>query len=637
MEHKCKLCNGDFKDPRLLNCYHSFCRICLDEYLISNYQEGEFLCPLCTSSNSVPANGARGLSKNKFMGENSEVDCDLCSHKVQADSVCRDCNKKLCKSCLITHIYSRGSKLHNVISLGTNNVTNSGCSIHKNQELLFFCETCERPICNSCNQTHHKSHRSKDIGSVAAILREQLKNSLQNLTANKDTTTFQSQVTNQQRIIKIYQEDLISAIDERTKELHRLVDEVRGEFVRKVVNEKADTTKRLAANQETLNTSRAAVEDISKFGWKFLKHAYDIDAVVHIPKIQEQIKKLQNIDIQIGEITQKTFYPSPTDMPNLETIFGSFKVPNQKPKEINPILKRSEYRRSYSDDERRMTTKSLSHDELPRVTTTSLHHEEVYRATRSKNSFSCSNGIVTALTLLPDGSVCACLGNEGVLEIFSQSGRRKGNHTFQHQVDDVVVDKNGIFYVSSNFEKKILKIVNKNEEVFAETRLCVRGLATDGNGGLVAGMTEKNSFLDSQQDGYITEISENNTIKRVVDDSRIRYPARIAIGYDQCIVVSDWIQLCVMICSNDRIIGTYAGSRKMKGDFIPRGICSLSNGDIVVVDISSNKLHWLSPVGKLRRVVPVDNEEEPWSVAADGDDTVWVGTKNGRIVPITLI
>jgi hypothetical protein len=41
---------------------------------------------------------------------------------------------------------------------------------------------------------------------------------------------------------------------------------------------------------------------------------------VHIPKIQEQIKKLQNIDIQIGEITQKTFYPSPTDMPNLETI-----------------------------------------------------------------------------------------------------------------------------------------------------------------------------------------------------------------------------------------------------------------------------------------------------------------------------
>jgi hypothetical protein len=51
------------------------------------------------------------------------------------------------------------------------------------------------------------------------------------------------------------------------------------------------------------------------------------------------------------------------------------------------------------------------------------------------------------------------------------------------------------------------------------------------------------SFLDSQQDGYITEISENNTIKRVVDDSRIRYPARIAIGYDQCIVVSDWIQL----------------------------------------------------------------------------------------------
>ena len=188
--------------------------------------------------------------------------------------------------------------------------------------------------------------------------------------------------------------------------------------------------------------------------------------------------------------------------------------------------------------------------------------------------------------------------------------------------------------MSTNSERKIYTVVNQNVDTFAETRTCVRGLACDDNGSLITGMTEKSSFFDRHQDGYITEISRDNKIKRVVEDRRIRYPARIAIGHDHCIVVSDWIKLCVVICKREKIIGTYAGSSDLDKEFIPRGICCLSNGDIVAADISSNSLHWLSPDGKLRMIVHVD--DEPWSVTADKEDTIWIGTKHGDVIPKEL-
>ncbi|VDI38530.1 Hypothetical predicted protein [Mytilus galloprovincialis] len=625
----CTLCKDDFKDPRLLNCYHSFCRFCLDEYLMVNYEDGNFPCPLCKEMNIAPVNGCRGLPKNEYIkisDSSSPINCDLCEHKIKADSVCKDCNTNLCKSCLISHISMQGSKYHNVISLGKGKEQIRTCSIHPKEELLYYCDTCEKPICHTCNTTEHKTHRSKDIASMATILREQLGTSLKTVTSNTYANDFQNKVAEQKRKIKAYQEDVIAMIDERTKELHRLVNEIRGEFVRKVVNENEENIKQLENNMNTLNTNVASIEELLKLGNIFLQHAYNIDIVVHTPKLQKQFKKLQRLDVQISEIKLKHFSPSQTGITDfeIEKIFGTFDKLNKRPKHIQSISRLSELRRSYYDEDRR--TKSIrSHRSF-----------DVSSSSRCRKAFWCSEGTVTGLALLRDGSVCVCLGGEGILETFTITGLRIGHKKFHHPIDDLVAARNGSLYISSNSEKRIFKLVKENKEIFAETRSCVRGLAIDFDENLIAGMTEKGSFFDRHQVGHVTEISKAHKVKRVVNDNKIRYPARIAIGQNRRIVVSDWIQLSVFICNGDIIIGTYSGIFDSEQEFIPRGVCCCENGDIVVVDISTNCLHWLSPEGRLRRVVPLDNQEA-WSVTADQNNTVWIGTNNGYVFPVELL
>lgn len=56
---KCPLCNKTFKDPRVLACFHSFCKECLEKRLDNNER---IVCPRCMSETQISASlGVDGL------------------------------------------------------------------------------------------------------------------------------------------------------------------------------------------------------------------------------------------------------------------------------------------------------------------------------------------------------------------------------------------------------------------------------------------------------------------------------------------------------------------------------------------------------------------------------------------------
>lgn len=56
---KCPLCNKTFKDPRVLACFHSFCKECLEKQLDNNER---IVCPRCMSETQISASlGVDGL------------------------------------------------------------------------------------------------------------------------------------------------------------------------------------------------------------------------------------------------------------------------------------------------------------------------------------------------------------------------------------------------------------------------------------------------------------------------------------------------------------------------------------------------------------------------------------------------
>ena len=56
----CSICLEDFKIPKLLPCFHSFCLLCLESYVQQggntkgSKAKGKFDCPLCRAVTDIP-------------------------------------------------------------------------------------------------------------------------------------------------------------------------------------------------------------------------------------------------------------------------------------------------------------------------------------------------------------------------------------------------------------------------------------------------------------------------------------------------------------------------------------------------------------------------------------------------------
>lgn len=82
---KCTLCYDNFKDPRLLDCYHSFCNDCLKYQIEAKNAKSTYNCTLCGAESNVPHNIEEGFPKNLYYIKkdgNAIVKCDVCGERV---------------------------------------------------------------------------------------------------------------------------------------------------------------------------------------------------------------------------------------------------------------------------------------------------------------------------------------------------------------------------------------------------------------------------------------------------------------------------------------------------------------------------------------------------------------------------
>lgn len=60
MKLHCTICSETFRNPKVLQCVHSFCAICL-ENLVSQNGPDRVACPECHMITKLPPNGVSGL------------------------------------------------------------------------------------------------------------------------------------------------------------------------------------------------------------------------------------------------------------------------------------------------------------------------------------------------------------------------------------------------------------------------------------------------------------------------------------------------------------------------------------------------------------------------------------------------
>jgi len=53
----CKLCEEEYKHPKYLVCFHSFCQTCIQGYVTENSQDEYYWCPICGTQTLVDRAG----------------------------------------------------------------------------------------------------------------------------------------------------------------------------------------------------------------------------------------------------------------------------------------------------------------------------------------------------------------------------------------------------------------------------------------------------------------------------------------------------------------------------------------------------------------------------------------------------
>ena len=111
---ECPVCLDTYRDPRLLPCSHTLCRICLEAVAV----DSAITCPVCRAAHVVPPSGTDKFPRNLVTA--GMVD-SLCECKTtHSDVSCSHCNKMVCQNCHVAHTAFAGVQqsfrnLHQVI------------------------------------------------------------------------------------------------------------------------------------------------------------------------------------------------------------------------------------------------------------------------------------------------------------------------------------------------------------------------------------------------------------------------------------------------------------------------------------------------------------------------------------------
>ena len=201
----CSICLETLQDSRMLPCFHSFSKCCLEKFVKDQREKAEgraievFNCPDCrTEFELKEGQQVAGMLRNVFIGNMLEVlaiqrrpdqiHCNSCKRKPPAISRCIECKQYLCRECLTVHAKWPAFEKHTVFTMDElvkpenqdKARETSTCKKYKNEIFDYYCETCKKLACIHCVLLEHnkaEGHSYQSTEEVAEKKRELLKSS----------------------------------------------------------------------------------------------------------------------------------------------------------------------------------------------------------------------------------------------------------------------------------------------------------------------------------------------------------------------------------------------------------------------------------------------------------------------------
>ena len=323
-EITCPVCQEFFQDPKILPCFHYYCKRCVLQLAA---REQPFPCPECRGDTLLPPTGADGFptaffvnrmkslhdAMEKVQGATSSGDlvCEQC-HSDKAVAFCRHCAQFICDFCREGHRRMKMLSGHTVVSieeLRRNAEENlpivqpepMKCKEHQEQ-LKIYCFTCSQLVCLGCIAKDHRDHEFEFVSKCAPEIKQGLHEKLgplQNAQAHiqdareklrQEGNEITAQGTHLEKVINGSFDEIIEVVERRRREL---LTTVRGR-----VEEKLSS---LSSQEKGLEVCTAQIQSLVGFVGQNVGNASDEEIVsIHKQlqcKIEEEVKSCNSLDL----------------------------------------------------------------------------------------------------------------------------------------------------------------------------------------------------------------------------------------------------------------------------------------------------------------------------------------------------
>ena len=293
-ELTCAVCLDAFKEPKLLQCFHVFCKDCLQQLVVQD-QQGQLSlrCPNCRQSTILPPTATDVSSlQSAFhihhllevqdalekLKEPKKVKCDRCKTPRLAISYCRDCGHFICDVCSTVHNDWDTFAEHEVVALdqleskmkqldALKKVT-LYCSLHQGKELEIYCETCEELICHNCTISRHSrpEHKYDLLADIFEKYKADITTTLQPVDEQLDAYGKAKEHVRLQSLELDNQEAAVEAsIQQEAQQLHEAIEERKAELIGQLHQLTNTKKKNLAAQNDELETAETKLASCQSF------------------------------------------------------------------------------------------------------------------------------------------------------------------------------------------------------------------------------------------------------------------------------------------------------------------------------------------------------------------------------------
>ncbi|XP_065907091.1 tripartite motif-containing protein 2-like [Dysidea avara] len=333
----CPICYQLFKNPKYLSCYHSYCEECLEKMLV----QSKIICPECRKETNVPDGGVKEFATNFFINRlvddlilkkkvagEKEVKCDDCD----ADPVvsfCPECNIFLCNACHDHHKRKKKYGDHGVVpltELRSNKDTSAiqtkvkipMCKPH-DEQLKFYCETCDKLVCMYCTTTEHNGHNHDTTKHIASKYRTQLQNIITPVEGMiQDLSNAHENIDNMMKEIRKQGDEVYKRVDEHYNELVEKLMKQKDQVRQQVHDTVSRKEKALTAQLNEVDSTKDELVNMKELN-DALEKSSDHEAlsgtkqvINHVQQITKQYEKLTKLPVQLATME---FLPRKESLP----------------------------------------------------------------------------------------------------------------------------------------------------------------------------------------------------------------------------------------------------------------------------------------------------------------------------------